>query len=316
MNKPLVIGSRGSDLALWQSRRVEGLLSGECRIEIIQTTGDRVLDKPLQGQLEKGFFTKEIEESLLDGSVDLAVHSLKDLPTRQPDGLRLSAILPRAEVGDVLLVRADAVDTTRPLPVKEGAVIGAGSLRRQALVRWTDATCSTKLLRGNVPTRVGKLKDGMYDAIVMARAGLARLELDVSPLVAFDLNPCLWTCAPGQGAMAVEIREQDDGTGQRVGALNHPATDDAVSLERALLEASGGGCHSPFGCWAFVDDDGAALYVGAPAKDGWRLGRFRGERLADLRDTATTWLLQGPMDETPISEFNEAWLWKPAQSWC
>ena len=210
LEKCLIIGTRGSALARRQTEMVRAWLTVPSRIEIIKTSGDRLLDVPLQGRLEKGFFTAELEQALLDGRVDLAVHSLKDLPTAPSPGLTIGAMPAREAVGDMLLIRPDAFNEgSGLLPLKAGSPVGAASLRRQALLQKYSPATTVRLLRGNVTTRVEKLRRGEYAAIVLARAGLTRLALDVAPLLSFDLNPEFWLPAPGQGALGVQVRAGD-----------------------------------------------------------------------------------------------------------
>ncbi len=269
--EPLIIGTRGSRLALWQAEEVQRLLPAEARLEIIRTTGDRIQDVSLQGGSTTGFFTREIEERLLAGDIDLAVHSFKDLPTALDPRLAIAACLPRAPVTDLLLVHPDWLGDDGLLPLKPGCRVGAGSLRRQALVRLYRADARPELIRGNVPTRVRKCVDGEYGAVVQARAGVERLELDTDPLVIFELDPALWLPAPAQGAVAVEIRTDDDRARAAVGAIDDAATTAAVTLERRLLAAFEGGCHTAFGAHAVADGRiwRAAIGIDRPEGAGW-----------------------------------------------
>jgi hydroxymethylbilane synthase len=225
-----------------------------------------------------GFFTKDIERRLLAGEVDLAVHSLKDLPTQIDDELEIAAVLPRAPVADLLLVNpAWHDDGEVTLPVKAGCVVGAGSLRRQALLRLYAAHVEPRLIRGNVPTRVQKCRDGTYGAVVLARAGVERLGLDLAPLNAWELDPKLWLPAPGQGAVAVEIRRGDERTRAAVASIGDTATTRAVELERRRLSRVEGGCHTPFG--AHAEPTGAAWVVDIGidrGEPGWGQARFSG----------------------------------------
>ncbi len=291
----LKLGTRGSRLALWQAEWVRSQLEAPCEITIIKTSGDQLGDVPLQGQSTMGFFTREIESALLERRVDMAVHSLKDLPVEQPEGLVIGAILERHDPSDVLLVRPQAHDASLAIPVRRGARVGAGSLRRSSTLRALRPDLEAALVRGNVPTRVRKTVDGDVDAIVLARAGVARLGLDVSPLVMYDLDPATWVPAPGQAAVAVELRSGDLDALRAVAGLDHAATRSAVELERRLLVLAGGGCHAPFAAW--VSDAGGAdavqASVGAPAGDGsWRLRCFTGPADRVERE-ARQWFEQG-----------------------
>ncbi len=267
------IGTRGSELALWQARHVQARLGGEAAgvtLDIIKTTGDRMLDIPLQNQLDKGFFTKELEVALLADRVDAAVHSLKDLPTQLPDGLTLAAVPMRAAVEDLLLVRPEAVDLSRPLPLKAGARVGTASMRRMALLKHLAPDVEATFLRGNVPTRLGKAQKGELDAVILARAGVSRLGLDPGDLVVFDLNPRLWLPAAAQGALGLEARGQDAATLARLATLHHIPTAAAVDVERGLLRRMEGGCHSAFGAFAEIDDKGhGVLRAGIGDDRGW-----------------------------------------------
>lgn len=251
-----VIGTRGSDLALWQSHYVRDHLQGPATLSVFHTLGDRILDRALQQHPEKGLFTTELEVALLEGRIDLAVHSFKDLPTDLPPALAIAAVPVRADAGDVLLVRPEALDWTRALPVQAGARIGTASMRREALVRHVQPDARTTLLRGNVPTRVRKCLEGACDAVILARAGLDRLGLAIAPLVAFDLDPHLWLPAPAQGALAVQIRREDEQMRAQLAPLHDARTARAVTVERELLRRLEGGCHAAFGALAVARVDG------------------------------------------------------------
>jgi len=231
-------------------------------MKIIKTEGDQRQDIALQGGTETGFFTKAIEERLAAGEIDIAVHSLKDLPTSIDPRLEVAACLVRAPVEDVLFIHPDWYDESRVLPLRDGCVVGAGSLRRQALVNYYAPTATPTLIRGNVPTRMRKCVDQDYGAVVLARAGVERLELDPAPLLAFQLNSEVWLPAPGQGAVAVQIRKGDEKAAAAVTALNHADTHAAVRLERRLLANFEGGCHTAFGAHARRLDQGWEVSIG------------------------------------------------------
>jgi hydroxymethylbilane synthase len=245
----LRIGSRGSDLARWQSDHVAALLRDAVpglavEIIIISTTGDRVLDTPLAKIGGKGLFTKEIEEALLDGRCDLAVHSLKDLPTDLPEGLALGAVLSRTDPSDALIsARGETFEALPP-----GARIGTSSLRRQAQLLHARPDLRVETLRGNVPTRLRKGTSGEFDAVVLARAGLERLGLldAVTEVLPFDLM----LPAPGQGALGIEIRTTDGETARLLRGFEDPLTRAATDAERGFLHALGGGCQVPVGARA------------------------------------------------------------------
>ena len=238
------------------------LLKKPVDIKTIKTSGDRFLDQPLQGRLEKGFFTKEIEERLIRKEIDLAVHSLKDLPTEIDPRLKIGAYIKRAPVNDLLLIRAEWHDEARIFPLKDGCVVGATALRRQALLRLYAREATAFLLRGNVPTRLRKLKEAQFGAIIIARAGVERLNLDLSSLVVYELNPEIWLPAPGQGAIAVEARADDKKVLEMLKEINDPETEQAVFLERKLLANFGGGCHTAFGALAQRNEDKWKIIVG------------------------------------------------------
>ncbi len=261
---PLRLGTRGSDLALWQARHVAGLVSDrinvECTIEIVKTRGDRIQDVAFRKMEGKGFFTKELQDALFEGRVDLVVHSLKDLPTEEPDGLEIIAIPERAEAADLLLARRDllARDHTDQFGLPPGAILGTSSLRRASQALASSPKIEVRALRGNVPTRIRKLRDGDYDAILLAAAGVRRLDLEINDLECVELTPEVMLPAPGQGALAIETRANDAVT-QPLSALHDPAVARCVGTERRLLELLGGGCHLPLGCLASEDETGIRL---------------------------------------------------------
>ena len=243
----LRIGSRGSQLALWQANHVSALLRArghDVEIEIIHTTGDKITDVALAKVGTKGMFTKEIEEALAAGQVDLAVHSLKDLPTELPSGFEIAAITERQDPRDAFCSLHSA--SFQELP--QGARVGTSSLRRQAQLKAVRQDLDIHPLRGNVDTRLRKLEQGEYDAIILAVAGLKRLGK--TELIQ-QMIPIEVMCpAAGQGALAIEIREGDEAIRQQVNFLNDPAARAATICERALLNRLGGGCQVPIGALA------------------------------------------------------------------
>jgi len=267
----LIIGSRGSQLALWQARWVQGRLAAlgmESRIEIIKTTGDRVTSVPLSSVGGKGLFTKEIEEALLARQVDLAVHSLKDLPTAIPDGLQITAIPEREDPRDAIVGR-------RLAELSEGAKVGTSSLRRSAQLRRMRPDLEVESVRGNVDTRLRKLDEGQYAAIVLAAAGLNRLGL--SSRIAEALEPEVMCPAVGQGALAIETRVGE----HTCQALDHAATRAAVTAERAVLSALGGGCLTPIGAHARVNGERLQVIAIVLSTDGAESVRDGAEGLAN-----------------------------------
>jgi hydroxymethylbilane synthase len=240
----LRIGSRGSQLALWQANHIAALLRGEGHsvdIQIIKTTGDRLQLVTFAQVGSKGMFTKEIEEALADGSVDLAVHSLKDLPTDLPEPFTLAATPERVDPRDVFV--SVNFESLAALPL--GARMGTSSQRRRAQLKAVRPDIQAVEFRGNVDTRLRKLAEGQVDAILLAAAGLDRLEK--TEWVRERLEPQLFCPAAGQGALGIETRKNDAVTMTAVAFLNHAATRFAVTVERAALAALGGGCQVPIG---------------------------------------------------------------------
>ena len=265
----LIIGSRGSQLALWQAHWIQArleTLGEESRIEIIKTTGDKITDVALSEVGSKGLFTKEIEEALLAGEIDLAVHSLKDMPTDLPDGLTLAAIPEREDPRDALIGRA-LEDLAR------GARVGTGSLRRAAQLRARRPDLRIEDIRGNVDTRLRKLDEGRYDAIVLAAAGLRRLGWESRITEIF--NPSVMCPAVGQGALAVETRDDGGEAFDIAKRLEHAASRIAVTAERAVLAALGGGCQAPIGSHAYIDGETLIVVGAVVSPDGAQVVRRR-----------------------------------------
>jgi hydroxymethylbilane synthase len=262
----LVIASRGSQLALWQARWVQAQLARLGRdsvIEIIKTTGDKITDVPLAKVGGKGLFTKEIEEALLDGRADVAVHSLKDLPTELPAGLALAAVPEREDPHDAIVGK-------RLAELPQGARVGTSSLRRAAQLRNLRPDLSLQSVRGNLDTRLRKLDEGQYDAVVLAAAGLKRLGW--AKRIAEILPASLMCPAVGQGALAIETRAE--GAGRDATAdLDHTATHQSVAAERGLLAALGGGCQVPIGAHASVGDGRLKLVALVASPDGSEIVR-------------------------------------------
>ena len=271
----LVIGSRGSRLALWQAQWVRDELARHGRaadIEIIKTTGDRITDVSLAKVGTKGLFTKEIEEALLAGRVDLAVHSLKDLPTELPAGLRLAAVPRREDPRDVLVSR----DGRRLGELPAGTRVGTSSLRRAAQLRHSRSNLKVEPVRGNLDTRLRKLEEGQFAALVLAAAGLRRLGWEAR--ITEYLEPEVMCPAIGQGALGIEARADDAATLDALARLNDRAAGLETAAERALLAGLGGGCQVPFGGFARLQPDGRLLLRGVVASpDGSRLFRAASE---------------------------------------
>lgn len=261
--KKLTIGTRGSELALWQARFITDKLAALTNIpidmKIIKTTGDRIDDVAFSKLEGKGFFTKEIEEELLSGGIDLAVHSLKDLQTDLADGLQVGAVCFRVDPRERVLVRPESYDDSQPLGVKPNGTIGTSSVRRQCQIANLMPDLAIKDLRGNVPTRVNKLRDGLYDAIIIADAGLGRIEHDISDLRSILLDLETFIPAPAQGMLGIEIRSDDPDTDAIVSKLDEPDLRIQVSLERGLLRKFEGGCQLPLGAVSSVKESGYRL---------------------------------------------------------
>jgi len=257
----LVIGSRGSELALWQAKYIKKELERKNKnlsvdIKIINTKGDKILDVALSKIGDKGLFTKELENELLKGSIDIAVHSLKDLPTVLPEGLKLGAVTKRHRVEDILIARKKGMTIKK---LHEGAVVATGSLRRSSQLLHIRPDIKIEELRGNVPTRIKKFLESDWDAIILARAGVERLKLNryISSIISTkDILP-----AVGQGALGIEIRTEHKFAEEMLKKIHDDKTYIAVSAERSLLNALEGGCQVPIGAYAVVKPNG--LYLDA-----------------------------------------------------
>lgn len=270
MENKIVIGTRGSQLALWQANWVkselERLHTGlSCELLVIKTKGDKILDVPLAKVGGKGLFVKEIEEALLDGRIDMAVHSMKDMPADLPAGLKIGAIPEREDPRDALVSKNGL--TFEKLPM--GARVGTSSLRRSAQLLAKRPDLQIETLRGNINTRLKKVTEGDLDAIILAAAGLKRLGMGEH--ITECLDPSIMLPAVGQGALCIESRENDERIDAALTPLNHPATRVTVLAERAFLNTLEGSCQIPVG--AFAETDGKSLTLrGLVAEvDGSRL---------------------------------------------
>jgi hydroxymethylbilane synthase len=270
----LRLGTRGSRLALRQAEWVRDRLAVRgvrAELVVIKTRGDREVDRPLQQLEGKGFFTKEIEDALLERRIDVAVHSLKDLPTRLAPGLALAAVPERADPRDVVVTRERGVVSLAGLP--PAARVGTSSLRRVAQLRHLRPDVQVVPLRGNVPTRVRKVREGgdgggALDAALLAHAGLERLGL--AAVVAVTLDPLEIMPAAGQGALGLEVRADDRAVRDTLGPIEHPESARQVEAERSLVAALGGGCQAPVAAWVGMRDAGAGmrLFGRVTAQDG------------------------------------------------
>ena len=305
--RKLILGTRGSALALWQARHVAALIREhhpdvEVVERIIKTEGDIQQSEPL-GRSDVGVFVRRIEQAMLAGEIDLAVHSLKDLPTSQPDGLVIASVPARHDPRDVLL--STAGHTFEELPA--GTVIGTGSFRRRTMLLHARPELKTAPVRGNVDTRIRKLADGEYGAIVLALAGLERLGLDRMPYRPIEVEVLL--PAVGQGALGLETRADDTAARELIAELDHVATHQAVIAERAFLHELGGGCLAPATGFGVVGDGQVVLRAAVGDSDGVELIRDEetgpvegaariGIRLAKrMKDAGATRLLQKSRDE-------------------
>jgi hydroxymethylbilane synthase len=278
MTRPttLVLGTRGSPLALWQARHVSALLERAdpglaVDLTIIRTEGDRVADRPFGDMPGRGFFVKEIEDALLERRIDLAVHSLKDLPTEQPRGLSVAAVLPRHDPRDALL----SVEGWSFAEIPGGTVVATGSPRRRSQLLHARPDLGVCFVRGNVDTRILKLREGQFGAMVLALAGVERLGISEVPIRPIPIDVCL--PAVGQGAVAVETRDADDATRRRVTTLTDPVTLRCALAERAFLSRLGGGCLAPAAAHARIVEGRILVDAMVGDPDGRRLLRSRAE---------------------------------------
>ncbi len=253
MKNKIVIGTRGSKLALWQAEWIKAelkKLNPELEIELnkIKTTGDKILDVPLAKVGGKGLFVKEIEEALLKNEADIAVHSMKDVPTEFPDGLHLAVICEREDPRDAFIAPAQGVRSFKELP--QGAKVGTSSLRRACQLLSIRPDLKIEQLRGNLDTRLRKLDEGLFDAIILAAAGVKRLGW--ASRITEILSPETSLPAIGQGAVGIECRTDDGFINTLIAPLNHPETDICVRAERALLKKLEGGCQVPIAAHAVL----------------------------------------------------------------
>ena len=255
------IGSRGSDLALWQANHVKRQLEElgcSVDISIITTQGDAIQHLSFDKLEGKGFFTKEIEQALLDNTIDLAVHSHKDLETNQPEGLKIACVSEREDPADLLLIAKGSIDASKVWNLKENAIVGTSSARRKSQVLRFRDDVQIRDLRGNVPTRIQKLRDNQYDAILLAKAGVDRLEIDWSEFDVFVMDPTEFVPAPAQGVLALQIRESDTALFETLQKMNHPEVQKRIAVERKVLNLMQGGCQLPLGVYC---DENEIVYV-------------------------------------------------------
>lgn len=252
MKRTVIIGTRGSELALWQANHVKAQLENlglNCRLEIIKTQGDKIQDVGFDKMQGKGFFTKELEEALLASTIDVAVHSCKDLESSNPPGLTIAAFSEREVPSDLILIRKESVDKKQKFHLMEKALVGTSSNRRKALLKHYRKDIHTMDLRGNVPTRVQKLRDGKFDAIILAAAGVNRLNLDLSEFHVHVTSPEVFVPAAAQGVLAIQCRDNDQELLAQLSKLNNPNQSELTSIERKLLNLMEGGCQKPLGIY-------------------------------------------------------------------
>lgn len=253
------IGSRGSKLALWQAHYLQDRLQEhniDSEIIVIKTRGDQIQHLSFDKIEGKGFFTKELEDALLQGDIDMAVHSMKDMPTTSPEGLCLTAVSYRENPADTLLIRKESLDKAQDFRLKSNAVVGSSSARRKSQMTTLRPDVTMEDIRGNVPTRINKLREGQFDAIILAKAGLNRLELDLDDLEVIDLHPSEFVPAPAQGVLAYQCRVQDLPTRRLLKKIHHSEVSTVTNVERRVLQMMDGGCHLPLGVYCHKDANG------------------------------------------------------------
>lgn len=277
MSKPIIIGSRGSDLALWQAYYTKDILEKnghQVEIVIIKTQGDRIQHLSFDKMEGKGFFTKELEDALLNKEIDLAVHSHKDLPTTNPEGLSIAAVSYREDCTESILIQPHAYDATSIFGIKPGSIVGTSSHRRKSQLLHLQPDLQVKDLRGNVPTRIQKLQDGHYDAILLASAGLNRLKLEPAGLIRKVMPETTFIPAPAQGVLAYQIREGDSELLKVLQCLHNADVAKTILIERTVLNKLDGGCQLPLGVYSNHSDSGYSSWVSLQPLDGSGYRRF------------------------------------------
>ena len=258
------IGSRGSDLALWQANYVKDQLEKlghTITIKIIKTQGDKIQDLSFDKMEGKGFFTKEIEAALLAKEIDLAVHSHKDLETTSPEGLTIGAVSYREDPSELLIINQSAHIEEEHLKVAKNAIIGTSSARRKTQLMRYSSDFEIKDLRGNVPTRIDKLRQGNYDAIVIAQAGVGRLKIDLSEFKTVKLNPTEFIPAPAQGVLGLQTRNEDTAIIEALSTIHDTDVAESIAIERGIMRKFNGGCQLPLGAYAVRQDEGWKVYT-------------------------------------------------------
>lgn len=290
MERLIVIGTRGSKLALWQANHLKAKLEGmgcKVRLQTIQTKGDKIQDIGFDKMEGKGFFTKEIEDSLLNEEVDVAVHSLKDLSTMKIPGLVIGGLSQREDPADLLIINLNAIDPAQTFDLKNDAVIGTSSIRRKTQITTLLNGCKVEDLRGNVPTRIQKLRDGKYDAIILAAAGVNRLEIDLGEFKVVRLHPKEFVPAPGQGIVAFQCREADTKIRKELSKVHQKKVAECSNVERKVMQLMEGGCQVPLGVYCEKDDKGYFHAYGA-----WKAPEGEEVRYVSLSQSTTLMLAE------------------------
>ncbi|EFK59462.1 hydroxymethylbilane synthase [Sphingobacterium spiritivorum] len=252
MNRKLIIGTRGSQLAMWQANHIKDRLAAagiDSELKVIKTQGDIIQHLRLDKLEGKGFFTKELEEELLSSTIDLAVHSHKDLPTVNPPGLIIAAVSERESPAELLIVLKDCVDIKKRLSLKHNATVGTSSNRRKAQLLSLRPDLEFDDLRGNLQTRIQKLRDENYDAIILAKAGVERIDMDLSEFYVEEIPPVELIPAPAQGVLAIQIRESDQELYEALQVIHNKEVAEVIAVERKVLNLFDAGCHAPLGCY-------------------------------------------------------------------
>lgn len=295
-NNKIIIGSRGSDLALWQAHYMQAQLKEidyESEVKIIKTQGDRIQDLSFDKLEGKGFFTKEIEDQLLQANIDVAVHSMKDLPTTAPQGLMIAGVSYREQPTDTLLIKKECFDSKEPIKLKAGSVVGTSSARRKAQLLDLNPELTIKDIRGNVPTRIQKLRDGNMSAIVLATAGLERLQLEVSDLEAIILHPREFVPAPAQGVLAYQTRRDDIHMRKIIAQISKRDVAQRTNVERRVLQRLDGGCQLPLGVYCEQDTNGYYhVYAAIGTDSGVKRVNQSSSTYVGLADTVYNMLTQ------------------------
>ena len=270
LSRKIIIASRGSELALWQANFVQSELKRigiDSEIRIYKTQGDMIQNLSFDKLEGKGFFTKEIEEALLKGEADLAVHSHKDLPTESPEGLVIAAVSYRENPKELVLIRKESLDFKRKFLFRKNAIVGTSSSRRKSQLLAFRPDVELKDLRGNVPTRIQKLREGQYDAILLAAAGVERLKINLEGIHVEELQPQEFIPAPAQGVLALQTRENDSELISELQKIHHADVQECIAIERKILNLFEGGCHMPLGAYCEMEDE--TFKVWTAMADDW-----------------------------------------------